>query len=147
MFGTVLLTVISLMHIYLFWRTSTVPFIKRRVSKKVIIGMGIFIFLLGRLMGHGNTSALAVTLEFLGMNWMAVVFLMAVSMLTADIITGFGFILPRLAPFLRGSALAVGALLSVTALVQGLRPPVIMSFEILARKYEIRNNPFAIHSA
>jgi uncharacterized protein len=133
MFGTILLTVVTLMHVYLLWRASSVPFLKRRVSKKLLIGTGFFlwsVFFLGRFIGHGNTGTLAVALEFLGMNWMAVVFLMTVSMLAVDIITGFGLLLRRTTPFLRGSALAVGAVLSVTALVQGLRPPVIQNYDV-----------------
>jgi predicted MPP superfamily phosphohydrolase len=110
-----------------------VPFLKRHVSRKLLIGTGMAlwaVFFLGRFTGHGSTGTLAVTLEFLGMNWMAVVFLMTVSLLTVDIITGFGFVLPRLAPFLRGCALSAGAVLSVIALVQGLRPPVIQNYDV-----------------
>jgi len=37
-------------------------------------------------------------LELLGMNWMAHVFLAFVPLLATDLITAFGFIMPRLAP-------------------------------------------------
>ena len=133
MFGSILLTVVTVMHVYLFWRAATVPILKRHVSKKLLIGIGMVlwvVFFLGRFVGHGSTGTLAVTLEFLGMNWMAVVFLMTVSLLTVDIITVFGFILPRLAPFLRGCALTVGVVLSVIALLQGLRSPVIQNYDV-----------------
>ena len=121
------------MHVYVFQRAATVPFLKRHVSRKLIIRTGIVlwaVFFLGRLIGHGNTGTLAMTLEFLGMNWMAVVFLVTVSLLMVDIITGFGFVLPRLAPSLRGFAIIAGAVLSVIALVQGLRPPVIQNYDV-----------------
>jgi predicted MPP superfamily phosphohydrolase len=121
------------MHVYVFWRAATVPFLKRHVSGKLLLGTGIClwaVFFLGRFIGHGGTGTLAMTLEFLGMNWMAVVFLLTVSLLTVDIITGFGFVLPKWAPFLRGFALAAGAVLSVIALVQGLRPPVVQNYEV-----------------
>ena len=133
MFGSILLTVITVMQIYVFQRAATVPFVKRRVSGKLLIGTGIVlwtVFFLGRFVGHGGTGTLAMTLEFLGMNWMAVVFLVTVSLLMVDIITVFGLVLSRLAPFLRGCALAAGAVLSVIALVQGLRPPVIQNYDV-----------------
>jgi uncharacterized protein len=132
-FGTILLTVVTVMHVYVFWRAATVPFLKRHVSGKLLLGIGIClwaVFFLGRFIGHGGTGTLAMTLEFLGMNWMAVVFLLTVALLAVDIITGFGFVLPRWAPFLRGCALAAGAVLSVIALVQGLRPPVVQNYEV-----------------
>jgi len=132
-FGTLLIAVITVMHVYIFWRAATVPFIKRHVSGKLLIGTGVAlwaVFFLGRFLGHGSSGTLAVVLEFLGMNWMGIVFLMAVSLLTADAITGFGVLLPRLAPSLRGWALAAGAVLSLIALVQGLRPPVVQSYEV-----------------
>jgi predicted MPP superfamily phosphohydrolase len=69
-------------------------------------------------------------LEFLGMDWMAVVFLLTVSLLIIDIITVFGLVMRRIAPFLRGCALAFGLVLSVIAFVQGLRPPVIQSYDV-----------------
>jgi predicted MPP superfamily phosphohydrolase len=132
-FGSILLAVITVMHVYVFWRAASVPFLKRRVSRKLLIRTGLvlwLVFFLGRLIGHGGTGTLAMALEFLGMNWMAVVFLLTVSLLAVDIITGFGFFLPRPAPFLRGCALAAGAVLSVIALIQGLRPPVVQTYDV-----------------
>jgi len=121
------------MHIYVFWRTASVPIIERHIQRKIIIGAGVIlwvVFFLGRVIGHGGTGTLAGTLEFLGMTWMAVIFLTSVSLISIDIVTLFGFFLPRLAPALRGWALSVGILLSVIALFQGLRPPVIEEYEV-----------------
>lgn len=64
------------------------------------------------------------------MNWMAALFLIFVSLLTVDCITGFGFFLPRSAPKLRGGALIVGGILTVIALIQGMRAPVIENYEV-----------------
>lgn len=133
MFGTILLTVVTMMHVYVFWRAATVPFLKRRVAVKFLIGTGIAlwsVFFLGRVIGHEGTGPLAAALEFSGMNWMAVLFLMTVSLLMVDLVTGFGLLLRQRVPFLRGCALATGALLSVIALVQGLRPPVVQTYDV-----------------
>ncbi|MBN2541795.1 metallophosphoesterase [bacterium] len=134
MFGTILLTIISIMHIYVFWRAFSVPIIKKhRISRILLIVLGILlwgIFLLGRLYGHGETGTLAVLLEFCGMNWMAIIFLAFTCILVVDILTGFGFLFRKKAPSLRGWALAVAGLMSAIALFQGLRAPVVKNYEV-----------------
>jgi hypothetical protein len=64
------------------------------------------------------------------MNWMGILFLLFVSFLAVDLITVFGFFLSRLTPLLRGVALVTGLVLSVIALVQGFRPPVVENYEV-----------------
>jgi len=121
------------MHVYVFWRAASVPFVDRHVPRKIFIGAGVIlwtIFFFGRVIGHGGTGALAGTLEFLGMNWMAVLFLTFIPLLAIDLVTLFGFLMPRLSSSLRGWALLVGIVLSVIALFQGLRPPVVEKYEV-----------------
>jgi len=133
MFGFFLTAIITLMHIYVFWRISSVPFVKRRVSLKILIGAGVVlwgIFYLSRALGHGSAGFFAGTLELVGMDWMASLFLVFVCLLAVDVVTGFGFLLRRRAPFLRGWAVAAGGALSVIALVQGMRPPVVKDYKI-----------------
>jgi uncharacterized protein len=132
-FGLILTSAITLMQIYVFWRASSVPLLKRHVPLKLLIGVGLVLwagFFFGRILGHDGTGAFPRTLEFFGMTWMAVLFLLFVSLLTMDLLTGFGFLMPRLAPSLRGLALVAGGLLSGMALVQGLRPPVVQNYEV-----------------
>jgi len=62
---------------------------------------------------------MAVMLEFLGMTWMAILFLMSVALFAVDAVTGFGYFLTRFVPDLRGLALVAGVVLSVVALIQG----------------------------
>jgi len=121
------------MHIYVFWRAASVPFINQHVSRKIFIGAGLIlwaVFLFGRVIGHSRTGAMAGTLEFLGMNWMAVLFLMFIPLLFIDIVTFFGFLMPRISPSLRGWALLAGMAFSLIALFQGLRPPVVENYEV-----------------
>lgn len=133
MFGVVLLLVVTLMHVYVFWRARSVPLLKRHVPRRFLISAGIClwaVFNLGRFFGHGGTGTLASVLELFGMNWMAVMFLATVCLLAIDLVTGFGFLLPRLAPAMRGAALVAGGVLSMVALVQGLRPPVVENYDV-----------------
>ena len=132
MFGTVLLSVITVLHLYLFWRAASVPLVKQRVPRAALVGTGAVlwtVFLLGRVIGHGGTGIAAAVLEFLGMNWMAALFLMFVPLLAVDLLTLFGLLLPRRSPSFRGWALLLGLALSLIALFQGLRPPVVENYE------------------
>jgi hypothetical protein len=122
-----------LLQIYVFRRAGSVHFLSRLISRITLIGTGLVlwtVFVLGRLIGHGREGLFPSLLEFFGMNWMAAVFLTTVCLLAVDVITGFGAFLPRLAPSLRGFALLAGAVLSVIALFQGMRPPVVKSYEV-----------------
>ena len=133
MFGIILTSVVTVMHVYVFWRAASVPLVKRHVPRGVLIAVGAALwagFLLGRLFGHGGAGGLARTLELLGMNWMGVLFLTSVALFAMDLLTAFGFLLRRRAPSLRGLALVVGGMLSVIALIQGLRPPVVQSYDV-----------------
>ena len=133
MFGTILISIVTVMHVYVLWRVCSVPLLARRVGRKPLIAAGIVLwagFFFGRAVGHGGTGVPSGTLEFLGMTWMAVLFLMSVCLLAVDLVTGFGFFLRRLAPSLRGWALAAGGVLSVIALVQGLRAPAVRKHDV-----------------
>jgi len=133
MFGRILISLCTLMQIYVFWRAASAPLIAAHMPRKLLVGIAVLtwaVFFLGRVYGHHRTGATAVILEFLGMNWMGVLLLLFVSLLAVDVLTGFGFFLRRQAPALRGWALAVGGILSMVALVQGLRAPVIRPYEV-----------------
>ena len=133
MFGTILISITTFMHVYVFWRVASVPFIRQHVSKKVLIGAGVVlwtVFFFGRVIGHDGAGLFAKALEFFGMNWMAALFLIFIPLLLIDLVTVFGFLMPRLSSSLRIWALMVGVVLSVMALFQGLRPPVISEYEV-----------------
>ena len=93
MFGTVLLVVATLMHLYVFGRAASVPLMKRRVPRWLLFAAGVLLwagFLIARFPGHAGTGAMAAPLEFFGMNWMGILFLLFVSLLAADLaLSGF----------------------------------------------------------
>ena len=133
MFGTVLISICTIMHIYLFWRIAAVPFLRQKLSRKTLIIIGIVLWLIftsGRIIGHGGTGVFAQYLEFIGMTWMAVLFLTFTPLLLVDIFTLFGFLLPRFSSTLRSCAMVIGIFLSVIAIYQGLRPPIIEKYEV-----------------
>jgi predicted MPP superfamily phosphohydrolase len=132
-FFMMLVTAGTLLQVYVFWRAASVPAIARRVPRLALIGLGVVLWaslFLSFHLGHNGSGVLSQALEMFGMTWLAVLFLAFVALLTVDVVAGFGFLLPRLAPRLRGWALLAAAVLSVFALVQGIRPPVVRDYEV-----------------
>jgi predicted MPP superfamily phosphohydrolase len=133
MFGFGLLLGLTLLQLYVLWRAWSVPWLAKRVSRKVLVGAAAalwLLFVLGRFLGRGASGALGVALELVGMDWLVVTFLTAVCLLAVELVTGFGFLLPKVAPRLRGGALLAGIALSVIAVVQGERPPAVQDYEV-----------------
>jgi len=132
MFGTILLTATALMVGYIFWRMGDTLLLDR-LSWPIRLGLGVLSWVFvwfGRVFGHGHDGQWAPIIELAGMNLLVIIFLTFVTLLFVDIITGFGFFLPRIAPKLRGAAVLAGLLLSGLAMVQGLRAPVITEYEV-----------------
>jgi hypothetical protein len=132
-FGLILIFAVTVMQGYLFWRAASVPFVRRRIPRKLLIGIGIAlwaIFLLGRFVGSGNTGSAVETLELLSMTWLGMLFLMSLTMFAADAATGFGLVLKRVGSGVRGVSLAAGGVLCLVALAQGLRAPVVQDHDV-----------------
>ncbi|MFC1475735.1 metallophosphoesterase [Candidatus Zixiibacteriota bacterium] len=133
MFVTMFLSIWTGLHIYVFWRAASVPLIKRHLSRKLLIPLAVVLwssFLLPRFFDNSGSNAISRPLELLGANWLGILFLVFSSLLVVDIVTACGFLFRPYAPRLRGAALLAGAVLSVIALVQGNRPPVVQDYEI-----------------
>ncbi len=133
MFRLILFSICTLLHAYVFWRVASVPFLTRHVSYRVIFfaafGLWALLFV-GLFWGHHRTGALAAILELLGMNWLGILLLAFTFLLAADLLTGFGFLFRRIAPTMRGWAVLIAGILAVVAMVQGLRSPVVESYEV-----------------
>jgi hypothetical protein len=66
MFGVVLLFLITVMHIYVFWRGASVPLLQHHVPRRFLFAAGALLwlgFFCGRVIGHQGTGALAGALE------------------------------------------------------------------------------------
>lgn len=133
MFMTFFFSVWTLLHLYVFWRLSSLPAVTRRVSRKVLAVIAALLwgtlFLRMFLDNHGYEQ-LAQPLELFGMNWLGTLFLIFCSLLVIDIITVFGLLFRRYVPTLRAAGLLAGICLAAIAFVQGNRPPVVRNYEI-----------------
>lgn len=132
-FVVVMILVVTLMQGYVFWRVASVPWVARRISRRWLLRIGLVFWLLlvlNRVLRPYDMGGAAAVLEYVGMGWLGVLFLWFAALLTVELATGFGFWWQRFAPHLRGVALLVGGGLSAIALVQGMRPPVVVSHEV-----------------
>ena len=133
-FGTVLISITTLMHVYVFWRAASVPFVKRHVSLILLVAVGVILwalFFLGREVGHSGSGKTAFWLEMIGMTWMASLFLIFITLFAIDLVTLFGLLVSRLAPSLRGLAILTGVIFSIIAMIQGMRPPVVQRYDVI----------------
>lgn len=133
MFGSILTASFSFMLAYVFWRAASLPVLTRRVSQKGIFNIGLvlwLLFLLSRLIGHNGAGPLAFFLEIIGMHLMGIMLIISTVLMLVDLLTAFGLLLPKKKMMFRGLGLAVGILLSCIALVQGLRPPEAVSYDV-----------------
>jgi predicted MPP superfamily phosphohydrolase len=121
------------MHAYVLWRVGSVPFVATHVPRVALVGLAVLLgssYIAARFVEATGLEFLGRPLEILGATWMGVVLLILTCLFIVDLVTLFGWILPRLAPSLRGWALVAAAGLSCVALVQGLRPPAVHEHEV-----------------
>jgi len=132
----IFLAVWTAMHVYVFSRSASVPFIREHVPKWVLWSIAVILwptYIVGRILSQFGAGGIGHAIEYLGATWIGVLFFALVCLFVTDVATGFGFLLPRLAPTLRGLALLVAATFVVIASVQAVRPPVLREYEVQMR--------------
>ena len=133
MFLIVFLSLWTLIHVYAIWRVSGLPLIAAHVPRWLLISGAAFLWAaypLARILDRQGVKFLPHPLEYLGADWMGVMFLLVTALLVADVVTGFGLLLPRVAPTIRTCAVGLAAALSLIAIVQGVRDPVVTDYEV-----------------
>lgn len=123
----------TLMHAYVLLRAWHLPGLDTAAGHRVLLAAAVLLWLsypLGRIAAHFGPRALAYPVEFLGAVWIGVLFLALCALLVVDAVTLFGLLLRPWVPWLRLSAFAAAGLLSVVALVQGLRTPVLREAQV-----------------
>ncbi len=132
MFLIAILAIWTLVHVYLYRRASSLSAIARvpRWARMLFFILAAMAYFLARLVAALVSPRAALVLEFLGAQWLGVAFLLFVSVLVVDLLTGFGALWPRQALRLRAVAFAAGMALAAIAMVQGMRPPVVGHYEV-----------------
>lgn len=122
-----------LAHVYLAWRTASIPVVARRVRRRVVVlvvaVLGLSVYA-SRWVEDAGPSWPAVLLEAIGSTWMGVALMAVTALLLVDVVTIFGLAWRSRASRWRGRALAVAFALSVVACIQGMRPPVVETHEV-----------------
>jgi hypothetical protein len=133
LFLRIILLIWTGLQAYVFYRVSSIPIIARHIPNWLLImvaGILWMSYVLARFLNRRGFSAVARPLEVVGANWIGVSFLIFVCLLGTDLVTGFGLLLPRMAPALRGWALVASLALCAIAVVQARRAPVVRSYEV-----------------
>jgi predicted MPP superfamily phosphohydrolase len=120
-------------NLYVFWRAWTVPFLTRHVPRwllTAVFGLLWGAFLVSRSLESFLPVVLVRPIALIGADWMAVLFWSAAGLLIVDVVTAFGLLFRRWAPSARGGALAVAGVLTVIAVIQGNRAPVVRDYEV-----------------
>ncbi|WP_051184421.1 metallophosphoesterase [Desulfatiglans anilini] len=128
-----MITVITLLQIYVFVRLDSLTVFNRRMKRSGLIGVGVacwIVFFLGRIYrGHG-AGVVSDTLQVVGMQWVGCVFLAAVGFFIADLVSGFGLLFRRSLNRLRLMGAVFGVMSITLGHVQGLRPPIVETYEV-----------------
>jgi uncharacterized protein len=133
LFLSIVLTVWSVMHLYVFWRVASVPWVTAHLSRQALVAIALGLWAsypVARILDSSGVEVVARPLEFVGATWIGVLFLLLAALLVADAITLGGWLLPGLAPPIRGWAVVAAGALAAVGLVQGLRPPVLREYEV-----------------
>ena len=132
-FMTMLLAAVTLLQGYVLWRAAGARILGRKLRIGVllsVVGALWAVFLVDAFAGHVAAGPLARALELVAMDSLATFFLVTVCILAVDVVTLFGWLAPRLAPALRGWAVLAGLALATVAVVQGVRAPVVVDYEV-----------------
>ncbi|MEI7729053.1 MAG: metallophosphoesterase [Verrucomicrobiota bacterium] len=132
-FLVIVLSVWTAMHLYVFWRVASVPFITGYISRRTLVWLAVglwTIYPLARILGARHWHKVAAPLEFVGAIWIGLLFLALSLLLIVEVVTAGGFLWSNSAPVLRGWALVMAGVLGVIALAQGLRVPVVQDYEV-----------------
>ena len=133
LFLAVALTIWAMMHLYVFWRLSSVPWVAGHIAGRTLFITAAVLWAsypIARILDSWKLETLARPLEFVSANWIGILFLLLATLIATDLFTLGGWLLPRVAPMLPGWAAIAAVALSIIALVQGLRPPVVRHYEV-----------------
>jgi len=132
-FLSVVLAVWAVMHLYVFWRLASVPWVAENFSRRAIIITGCLLWLsypLARILESRRIDLIGIPLEFLASLWLGTLFLLFAALLVTDFVTAGGLLLPKAAPQIAGWAALLAMLMAGAAFVQGQRAPSVRDYEV-----------------
>jgi predicted MPP superfamily phosphohydrolase len=127
------LSIWGALHLYVFWRLSSVPWIGGHISSTTLIIIGVALWLsyvVARILDEKGLQAVSWPIEYLAANWIGFLFLLFWALMAVDVFTLGGWLFHERVPAIRGLAVVIAGLLSVVALIQAIRPPVVTDYEV-----------------
>jgi len=116
-----------------FWRLASIPWIADYVSPLVLTIAGVVLwssYVVARILDERGLQALIWPVEYVAANWVGLLFLLFWTLLAVDVVTLGGWLFHEQAPAILGWAAAIAVLLSIVALIQAIRPPVVTDYEV-----------------
>lgn len=133
MFILIALAIWTAMHVYVLQRVQSLPVVGTRVPRLAMVTAGVFLassYIVARIAEALGARSIGTALEWIGAEWMGALVIALGCFFVADVVTGFGFILrPHVHQF-RTAALIAAGLLTVAAVSNALRPPVVRDYEV-----------------
>jgi predicted MPP superfamily phosphohydrolase len=132
-FLSIVLGIWAAMHLYVFWRLNSIPWITAHVSPGTLALAATILWAgypLVRMLNAKGLERFTRPLEFAATTWIGTAFLLFSALLVTDVFTLGGWPAPQLAANLRAGAVVVALALAVVALIEGLRPPAVSDYEV-----------------
>jgi predicted MPP superfamily phosphohydrolase len=126
------LAVWTLMHVYVasrLWNLPSAPSLRWHLGLSAAFVALWLIFPVAQWLSR-VVGRVMLPLDVFASTWVGFLFLLLVCLLAADLVSGFGWLMPAWWRQVRVVAVGVAAALAVAALVQGLRPPVVRREEV-----------------
>lgn len=123
----------ALMHVYVFWRLASIPWVAGHVSHVVLAIVGFVLwssYVLARVLDSRGLQAVSWPLEYLAANWIGVLFLLFCAALVVDVLTLGGWLWTRKVSMFRSLGVAIALFLALVAFVQANRTPVLRRYEV-----------------
>lgn len=129
----IFLLIWALMHWYVLMRLSSVPGIAGHLPTWVLVLAGVVLgssYIVSRVMERFELDGFSHALEYIGANWVGVIFILLVCFLASDLVTGFGYLFVSWVHSARALALGIAVVLVAISLVQAVRTPVVTNYEV-----------------
>lgn len=134
-FFVTVFTIWTAMHAYVLGRLWRLPGLDTPLAHRLLAVGFVVLWLaypVARVLERRGSYTLAHPLEWVGASWLGTLFFLVFFLLVADLVTGFGWLLPRTAPPVRWAAVAVALSVGAAALIQGSRAPVVEEMTVFS---------------
>ena len=128
-----ILSIWGALHLYVFWRLASIPWIAQHLSPPALIVTAVALwssYVVARILDEKGLQALVWPIEYVAANWIGLLFLLFWAFVVVDILTLGGWLFQSQLPTIRTWAAAIATFLSILALIQAIRPPVVTDYEV-----------------